>query len=389
MDYVPPTGSSTATAPYVGKNTAAGTQGSKVPPGAVEYPQREIVAAIAASGTARSNADLTQLTGAIGRGIWLGALALTLGAPNALAGSIGGGAGVIQSLPAWTKLRGFTTQTNTTAVVNVTVTGVGTANGTATGPLLRRDGKPLAVGDVPVGAVEFQPDGAGNFRLVGLAPSEMVAYSAAAPTGKGNFGKQVAGTYTWTVPDGVYWAYATCVAAGGGGSGGPVSSTATTNGGGGGAGGATQGWIAVTPGQVITFVVGAGGGGGGWQNTGYSGGSSSIAGTPMMATGGAGGAGGSSPSGGGGGQGYGGQKTFAGGNGTDGNVINAQLPSGVGGTSLFGGGGRSASFYLAGVSNGRAPGSGGGGTYTNTQNTAGVSGGQGGNGADGSVDFQY
>lgn len=63
--YVPPSGSTDPNASYVGKNVAAGTQGSKVPPGAVEYPQREIVNAISSSGQSPTNSDLFQLWKAI------------------------------------------------------------------------------------------------------------------------------------------------------------------------------------------------------------------------------------------------------------------------------------------------------------------------------------
>lgn len=65
MLYNAPSGSTDANAPYVGKNVAAGTQGSRVPPAAVEYTQREIVNAITSSGQAPSNGDLFQLWKAI------------------------------------------------------------------------------------------------------------------------------------------------------------------------------------------------------------------------------------------------------------------------------------------------------------------------------------
>lgn len=64
MLYNPPPGGA-PNDPYVGKNVAAGTQGSKVPPAAVEYPQREIVNAILAAGLSPTNSDLTQLLKAI------------------------------------------------------------------------------------------------------------------------------------------------------------------------------------------------------------------------------------------------------------------------------------------------------------------------------------
>ncbi len=65
MLYNPPTGGA-ANDPYVGKNVAAGIQGSKVPPGAVEFPQREIMSVISAAISAGlqitpTNTDLTQL----------------------------------------------------------------------------------------------------------------------------------------------------------------------------------------------------------------------------------------------------------------------------------------------------------------------------------------
>ena len=67
MLYNPPSGSASPNAPYVGKNVAAGTQGSKVPPAAVENTQREIVNAITAAGLTPTNGDLTQLAQAIAK----------------------------------------------------------------------------------------------------------------------------------------------------------------------------------------------------------------------------------------------------------------------------------------------------------------------------------
>lgn len=61
MLYHPPSGSTDPNAPYVGKNVAAGTQGSKVPPGALEFTQREIVNAIESAGMSPSDGDLFQL----------------------------------------------------------------------------------------------------------------------------------------------------------------------------------------------------------------------------------------------------------------------------------------------------------------------------------------
>ena len=68
MLYNPPTGGA-ANDPYVGKNVAAGTQGSKVPPGAVEYPQRELVALIVASGQTPTNTDQQQALRSVRSGV--------------------------------------------------------------------------------------------------------------------------------------------------------------------------------------------------------------------------------------------------------------------------------------------------------------------------------
>lgn len=93
-------------------------------------------------------------------------------------------------------------------------------------------------------------------------------------------------TYNWTVPDGVYRVYIE-VWAGGGGGGGASSGNQASGGNG---GGHSAGWRTVTPGDVITIVVGPGGNGGSAGNNGTSGGSSSVGTTsPISATGGGGG----------------------------------------------------------------------------------------------------
>ncbi|KGF71150.1 hypothetical protein LL06_00685 [Hoeflea sp. BAL378] len=65
MKYVPPAGEAAGTA-YVDGNRSAGTKGSVVPAGAIEYPQREIDHVIEFFGPAApSNTDLQQLRKAI------------------------------------------------------------------------------------------------------------------------------------------------------------------------------------------------------------------------------------------------------------------------------------------------------------------------------------
>lgn len=64
MKYVPPIGGA-ANDPYVDVNPGAGIAGSLVSGAAIERPQREIVAVIAAAGIAPADGDLTQLLQAI------------------------------------------------------------------------------------------------------------------------------------------------------------------------------------------------------------------------------------------------------------------------------------------------------------------------------------
>lgn len=65
MEYNAPFGSADPNAPFVDRNTAAGTSGSRVPARALEHPQREIMAVITAAGILGSSSDLTQLLQAI------------------------------------------------------------------------------------------------------------------------------------------------------------------------------------------------------------------------------------------------------------------------------------------------------------------------------------
>lgn len=253
--------------------------------------------------------------------------------------------------------------------------------------LLRNDGTALKVGDLVAGVIYGIVNDGASFKLTGLAVSQIISSGSVAvaqsPVGKALVSQKVAGTYSFTVPAGVFWIYATCVGAGGGGAGG--NSTAATAGAGGGAGGTAAGWIAVTPGQVITYVVGAGGAGAGYQGNGGNGGSSSV-GAFMSASGGGGAGMPSGCAGGPGGSGTGGQLSLTGGAGNDGNLYTANSPGGLGGASSQGGGGRTATGYAASVVNGQAPGSGGGGIYATGSNST---GGPGGNGADGYVSFLY
>lgn len=84
MDYTAPIGEA-ADASYTDANPAIGVEGSAIPAAALENPQREIVAVIAAAGLVASNGNLAQLLAAI--------LALTPADIPFLAGWSGTGAG--------------------------------------------------------------------------------------------------------------------------------------------------------------------------------------------------------------------------------------------------------------------------------------------------------
>lgn len=64
MQYVPPVGGA-ADDPYIDGNPATGVDGSAVPAAAIEHPQREILALIAAAGLVASGGNLGQLAAAV------------------------------------------------------------------------------------------------------------------------------------------------------------------------------------------------------------------------------------------------------------------------------------------------------------------------------------
>ncbi len=183
-----------------------------------------------------------------------------------------------------------------------------------------------------------------------------------------------AGTFTFTVPDGVTRIRARVVG-GGGGAGG---SAAAKSGGGGGAGGYSEDWITVTAGQVLSITVGASGAGGTAGNAGTAGSVSSVSGY-LSASGGAfGDAGGAGTGAGGfGGAGTGGSINTVGSDGTDG-ATTATVGSGVGGGSVLGGSTRSGGTGR----NSLSIGGGGAASYTLASQN-------GGNGHAGAVILEY
>ena len=217
-------------------------------------------------------------------------------------------------------------------------------------------------------------EGAG---LVGSAANlkqvwEAIALAVARGTSTTILTLQQSGTLT--VPAGKYWARVELVGGGGGGGG---SSSSTSGGGGGGSGGYARRIFAVTPGQVIPYVVGQGGtpGVGGGSPVPGAGGTTSFN-AMISATGGAGaGFSGSFAFGGNFGQGFGDAATFVsdGGCGGDGLAGSLMYP-GNGAASYFGQGGRAG---VNGGFNAGAWGSGGGGAYDASGTATGGIGGAG------------
>ncbi|NTI92292.1 hypothetical protein G6L78_01470 [Agrobacterium rhizogenes] len=376
MKYQSPYGSEDPDASYVDRNTATATKGSAVPAKAIEQPQRELVALILAAGLTPGDGDLSQ----VARAIQTGKInfAVAGGTANALTATLA---------PAPTELTIGMRIFLKIPFVNTSATPTLNVNGLGAATIIGNDGSTLPdrayVTDM---VAEFEWDGA-HWRLLDYTslqtpPRNITPYT-------------VAGTYTFIVPAGVYKIYPTVVGGGGGAGGqGTGSSGSPYPAGGGGAGGTSAGWINVTPGQVITVIVGAGGVGGAaapsggsgvYGSNGANGGTSSVSGGPSATGGSGGGATAAGSSGGGGGVGSGGQINQYGGNGTDGGGgAGTQLYGGNGGSSSMGGGGRS-STSVNSIQNGTAPGSGGGATYFNGWGPTR----SGGNGADGIVILQY
>lgn len=250
-------------------------------------------------------------------------------------------------------------------------------------PLQRRDGTAVKAGDCPSAQPFLAIKYGGAFRMVAdVSVLAAVASNPSISPPRNLVSYTTGGTYTFTVPANITWIFVEVVGGGGGGHGG--GGGVSWAGGGGGSGGYAAGWIAVTPGQAFTVLVGAGAvGSDNSSDTVAPSGGTSAFGSSLQATGGGGGRGGPSGANGGTpGVGSGGQKNFYGANGGDGNPYRNDSQGGNGASSAFGGGGRTATLNNP-VMNGLAPGSGGGGIWY----TAAAQ--MGGNGAPGAVIVQY
>lgn len=316
-----------------------GIQGSYPGHAIVTDTEAEILAAIDASGQTRNGSDLAQLAQAMARGIFLGQFG---GTANALAAALPNNI-VLLSLQAGTRLTGFVTAPNTGGVT-LALTGIGSPSGTQTAPLLRKDGTALQAGDLPVGQLfDIRVDTSGSFRLTGLVTSDLGGGAAVFLAANSNGQAWTTpGTYTFTVPPGVTRLFIRVWGGGGGGGGTNASGGVAA---GGGAGGFSWGVFAVTPGQVLTIVVGARGlAGPTTPGNGGTGGTSSVSvSPPISATGGAGGGGyngaGLNTTSAPGGIGAGGQFNEQSGSGGFGyNIPGAGIAAGgIGGGAQFGG----------------------------------------------------
>lgn len=156
--------------PWTDGVPSTGVEGSYPGHAIVTDVEAEILAAIDASGQGRNGADLTQITQAFARGIYLGQFS---GSANTLTAAIPNNV-VLLTLLAGIRLTGLVAATNTGGVT-VTVVGIGSASGSVQAALLRRDGAALQAGDLSVGtAFDFRYDGSA-FRLTGTARSELLA----------------------------------------------------------------------------------------------------------------------------------------------------------------------------------------------------------------------
>ena len=240
-------------------------------------------------------------------------------------------------------------------------------NGLAAAAVVGLDGSALAGGQLIATAVaELVYDGT-SFRVVSglsrMAPSTTIINGQ---TGSG--AATVTGSFT--VPTGCHEVEVTVTAAGGPGAG----CDGTYNGGSGGAGATgIKLFTGLTGGEIIYYSVGYGGIGGGPSiaTPSASAGSSITYNSVLYAcTPGADGIHGSSSSGGAGGTASGFDINIGGGAGSDSPASPSVLVGGLAGASYWGGGGRS-STATSFIQAGRAPGSGGGGSYSSTIVTGG------------------
>lgn len=347
---------SDANAAYVNGNAEAGTEGSYFPAEAIEHPQRELIALIRSGGLSPLIGTLDQAAEAAARVVSRAITGTATGTANAHVVTALTNAVVPRALFDRMILMYEPPATNTGAL---TVAPFGLAATSVVDP----GGTDLAGNEVRVGRMTMMwfSSALGKFKLFPWSlPSAPV---------RGSQQWSAGGSYTFTVPAGVFAIEATGIAAGGKG-----GADAGSGGTGGGAGGYASSWLSVVPGEQLAIGVGAGG-----VAAGASGGDVTITragGVVLLRA--TGGGPGSDDGGSGGASGTGavGQLTAYGGGGGLPMVIGSFRFGGHGGGSFFGSGG------LPNGGAGAPPGTGGaGGGYGGSS--------AGGNGRDGYVGLRY
>jgi hypothetical protein len=155
MKYQPPLGAPGIDDPYVDGDPSIAREGSIVPAGSIEFPQREIVNFITDSNFVGSDGDLHQLTRATRSGYVnyatdtgvLNALSVTLNPP-------------LEGYRAGIFLRVKSAYTNTSGTVTINVNGLGPR------PIKRTGGSNLVAGDILVGGICNLVDDGTVFQLV-------------------------------------------------------------------------------------------------------------------------------------------------------------------------------------------------------------------------------
>lgn len=376
MLYQPPTGGA-ANDPYVGANPGLGIQGSRVPPKAIEQPQRELIALLSKSGVTPSDTAMTQVAEAV-RAQAMNYRAAA-GTANALTVTLDP---PITAYSAGLVLRLLTGAAANSGEMTLNVDGVGAV------ALQNRDGTAIAAGQVAADTLVEAICIAGPvWRVLNLVP----AYEAARIAFPTVDTYATPGTYTFTPGPNVKRVKVRLWGAGGSGG---NSISAGSGGGGGCGGGYSEEVVAVSPGVGVTVTVGAGGPApaGGIIAGGAGGGSTSF-GAFLSATGGSGGNAPTAPlvpgtpNFGGEGFGVGGALNLRGtigGSGSNGGNADGYYTGygGLGGNAPFGGAG---GCMTTGTSaEGGFPGGGGSGGGSAAGSNA-----AGGKGADGCVIIEY
>jgi hypothetical protein len=259
MLYNAPTGSTDPNAGYVGKNVSAGIQGSRVPPGAVEQPQRELCAIIDAGKArglaAQSGTDLQQALRAVRSGLLerypaTGTADGMVITPDPAVGAL------LEGMRFRLKVPGGSP--NTTVTPTLTINGLSAT-------ILRQDGLAVAAGDLIPGRIrEFEIDAGLNARIAGLVASDVATSTTTVFTSKlivaGRYKVfSAAGPWSLQLPADVTVFRARVWAPGGGGGG---ANSASAGGSGGGGGDYEEGVYSCPAGATLSGVIGAPGTGG-------------------------------------------------------------------------------------------------------------------------------